>query len=413
MIYKYSLDTNDVAEICGYPKDKENSIFNEGRTVYYAFADNTNLSYFNLNSPKDLKTISYLNRIHSFIISNKMLVVLCFDGVYYFRDLSSGNEFELKSTFKINDVLNFKYNKNQTFTEINKNGLVHNFDLSFHNFEKNHTNLQEVSTVYKDKSLEIVGNYNNLLTLKKDVSEKKLKGHVGGISGIDVSKKHKIIVTASYDHTIKIWDFQGALKDSIVFKNDGILNLKLIPDKQKLIVTCKNSKTYLWNLKTKRYKSFIGHNNMVDAIDISKKSDVFVTGGRDSLVMIWNYNKSPSLLKKIREHKGWVTNIKISPDSKHFLSSSTDGNIILWDIEGNLIKKFLGHNDEVWNICWLSDNTFISNSRNNIFCIWNINGEIINLFKGNSSHVAKIISDSDRNELFVYFLNGEKRMYHL
>jgi WD40 repeat protein len=280
-------------------------------------------------------------------------------------------------------------------------------------YEKKEIEIVEISAVYNDANYEIIGSFNNQLCFNSLNKKNNLVGHVGGISAIDLSNHLRFFVTGSYDHSIRVWDFNGQLKDSIIFNNGGILDLKIIPDKNKIIMACKNSNIYLWNLETKKYRTFRGHNKIVNVIDISNNKDLFISGSRDSSIIIWNFNQENALLKKLYGHNGWITDLKISPNNEYFLSASTDGNIILWDFLGEKKETFTGHGSEVWNICWLSNTHFISSSRDNTICIWSINGNIIRLFSGNSSHVAKIIYNNETNKLNIYFLNGEVRIYKL
>ncbi len=413
LIYRYEPEIDSIFPVLQNLYPKNGRVFTSFNSNYFAVNKNTSVSYFNLNNSNDTITINYLNRIKDFTISDAMLVALCYDGNFYFHSMKTNNDFVLTCSSGLLDILKFRYNKNKTFEVYNQKGTVLKYNLKFFDFIDKQVDMPEISAAYIDNYFEIIGNFYGQLSIIKQNTQSSIVGHIGGITAIDVSKEFEFIATASFDHSIRIMDFKGQLIDSIVFNNGGILDLEIINNQQKLIVTCENSIVYLWNLKSKRYKSFKGHTNMVNVIDISKESDLFITGSRDSTIIIWNYNSKKELKTRLKEHKGWITDVKISPDSQHFLSSSTDGSIILWDIYGNMIKKYLGHTDEVWNVCWITNNSFVSSSRDNTCCIWDTNGDIKNLFSGNSSHLAEIKYNSITKELHLFFLNGEERIYNI
>ena len=413
IIYKYDPDLDSISPVCQKTHPNNGKIFINSNSIFYTTNNNTSITYFNFSNPVDTLTISYLNKIRDHTICNKMLVVLCYDGNYYFRNLETNNEFVLKCASKVPDVLKFRYNSNKTFVVINKDGSVLKYNLKLFDFVPKQVNMTEISAVYMDDDFEIIGSFNNPLSIYNQKTFSFLIRNVEDITAIDISNKFEIIATSSHDHSIRIWDFEGNVKDSIIFDNGGVRDLKIINGKYKLLAACKNSIVYLWDLESKKYRSFRGHNKMVDVLDVSEKLHIFISGSRDSTIIIWDYESEKPLIRKLKHHKGLITDIEISPDSKRFISSSKDGSIILWDIDGNLIKKYIGHSDKVQNICWLSDNSFVSSSRDNTCCIWNTNGDIIDLFKDNSSHVSEIIYNDLENKLYLFFINGEVRTYDL
>jgi len=78
-----------------------------------------------------------------------------------------------------------------------------------------------------------------------------------------------------------------------------------------------------------------GHKNRIQAIDISKDSTLLVSGGRDSTLVIWDF-QSQKILKTLDFHAGIITSVKISPCNRYMIAGGT-GRMLLYDIKENII----------------------------------------------------------------------------
>ena len=66
---------------------------------------------------------------------------------------------------------------------------------------------------------------------------------------------------------------------------------------------------------------------------------LFISGGGEGQVRIWNYRQrgdgepSCTLLDTLKEHKGLVSDIKVTKNDDMCVSASTDGTSIMWDLQ--------------------------------------------------------------------------------
>jgi len=63
-----------------------------------------------------------------------------------------------------------------------------------------------------------------------------------------------------------------------------------------------------------------------------------------------------------------------------FASAGNDNVVIVWDIEGNIIREFKAHRKWITSLASINDHTMASGSRDGVLYIWNVEGEIIKLF---------------------------------
>lgn len=81
--------------------------------------------------------------------------------------------------------------------------------------------------------------------------------------------------------------------------------------------------------------------------------------------------KDPSLKQCLKGHKDVVTGVDFSPDSKHVVSSSLDGTVMVWNIQSQRVMKFVGHKAGVTSVRFNPQGTLIaSGSIDNTVKIW-------------------------------------------
>lgn len=85
-------------------------------------------------------------------------------------------------------------------------------------------------------------------------------------------------------------------------------------------------------LACKNIECIQGHQGSVLTVAFSLQDSLMMTGGFDSMIRVWDTN-SDSCVKVIKEHKGCINSILCNPQTRFFVSASSDSNIILWSLE--------------------------------------------------------------------------------
>jgi len=123
-----------------------------------------------------------------------------------------------------------------------------------------------------------------------------LSGHTEYVTSLAFSLDGTLLVSGSYDNTIKLWDVQtgGAVK------------------------------------------TFCGHTKIVLSVSISADNTVIASGSEDNTICLWDIGTGQCCV--IKEHKDNVNTISFSPTNPQlFLSASEDGTVRQWGINGHQI----------------------------------------------------------------------------
>ncbi len=122
--------------------------------------------------------------------------------------------------------------------------------------------------------------------------EVALAGHVGCIWGMSAVPDASRVVTASEDHTLRVWDLKR-------LKNPRVLT---------------------------------GHEGPVYAVAISTDGKLVASGGADRTVRIWSADSGAELHRFIG-HSGVIRAIAIAPDGHYVFSGGNDWVVRAWDLK--------------------------------------------------------------------------------
>ena len=288
-----------------------------------------------------------------------------------------------------------------------------------HNVED--TNFKPTSTFHISETRDYKGRSfvdppNNIIV--KDVDEGKvpskcigtLKGHIKGVQVIKFFPKYgNMLLSCSFDTTIKLWDVMNQQKclvtykghtstvKDICFNNDGknflsagfdnriqywdtetgkpivtfnsqkhpyCVRLNPDPDRQHLFLTANlNSKIEQYDIRVnKKIVSYEDHLDCVNYLMFVDDNKKFVSCGDDKRMYMWEFG-TPVVIKNISDPDlQTITTMTLRPDEKYFIAQSGDNKVTVFDVTENNLKwkknkYFKGHRSIGYSI-----NTTFSNN---------------------------------------------------
>jgi WD40 repeat protein len=143
---------------------------------------------------------------------------------------------------------------------------------------------------------------------------------------------------ASADETgIKVRDLtSGQIRNT--FGTAGkVTALRFAPGDRVLVGASEDGSVSIWDLQTGVLSAQLKkHSGAVNAIAFSADGNLMATGGDDRTVIIWEAATSKAR-RTLRGHDLTVTSLAFSPDASMLASGAGNASVVLWDVRtGNL-----------------------------------------------------------------------------
>ena len=218
-----------------------------------------------------------------------------------------------------------------------------------------------------------------------------LSGHADGVRSVSFSPDGSIIVSGSWDGTIKLWDIELG-KAIATFEESGVslprdrsflINLEggavsFSPDTDELTFVSGSSDgtVKLWDVATGQIiTTFSGHTEEVTSVSFSPDGSMIASSAWDDKVKLWDVATGTNLATLIDEPL-WrgVTSVSFSPDGST-LASGAPGGTTLWDVATRTNLGFIP--DAVgWgvtSVSFSSDSKILATgSREGTLRLWNV-----------------------------------------
>jgi len=243
-----------------------------------------------------------------------------------------------------------------------------------------------------------------------------LTGHSSWVDSLAISQDGKILVSGSYDNTIKLWDLStGKPLHTLVGHGSTVFSVAISPDRQTVVSGSDDGTIKLWNATNAELIRTLRDSDSprdsatkIHSIAITQDGQKFVSAGDDRVVKIWR--SDGNLLHDLTGHAHKVEVVKISPDDRTIVSGSDDGTIKLWDLQtGKLIRSINGDFTAIYALAISSDGqTIISGHGQKQIKLWHLEtGQLIRTLYSNFGAVYALAISPDRQILATADFLGE------
>jgi WD40 repeat protein len=211
---------------------------------------------------------------------------------------------------------------------------------------------------------------------------KTLSDHTDWVTSILFIPNNKFI-SGSEDKSIKIWDLNSYTCLKTLANEYSIYSLCLLPNNQ-IACGCVNGSINVWNLdNSRKIKTFKAHNDWIPHLVLFDKTKLISCAAEnDNKIKIWSINKF-KCLQVFDGHTDIVYYLELTSDG-NLLSCSDDKTVKLWQIKTGKDLKSIQFDDQVCCVKILNKD---------LIAVALLNGEIL-IYNFNQEHYVKSLSTS-------------------
>lgn len=196
----------------------------------------------------------------------------------------------------------------------------------------------------------------------------KIDGHKAIIWTADFSPDGRGILTAGSDFNVMVWDSVGNWVTTLKGHDFDVYCAKFSPDGTKIVSSSGDNTARLWSLDGRGCKVLTIKENSEFSVSLVNQA-VFSPDGKYILLAandfrnknhrarLWDLDGNEMI--SFSGHEDWINSVGFSADGKHIITSSRDKIVRVFALSGALEKELKGHNSNVWSAAYKPDNQTI------------------------------------------------------
>ena len=252
----------------------------------------------------------------------------------------------------------------------------------------------------------------------------QLEGHEFTVWSLAITQDGMTIVSGGQDATIRLWDTTSGKEIHKFVGHDGpVYGLVLMPDDNRLVsIADKDLAVIIWNIESKTLLTSLAPNSAhINAVAVSPDKRFIVTGGDDGIARFWDLDRG--IMLRYLEHSQGIYTIAISPDGRHLVCGSkkaptadTPGIIWVWDFElGVELKTIEAHKGHVTALAITADSRYIlSGGQDGVIHLWDLEtGTLLKTMTGHGSAIVMIHITADGQHVLTGSNDGTVRAWLL
>ena len=262
--------------------------------------------------------------------------------------------------------------------------------------------------LYSNDTTIVTGGKSGVIFILEYLTLKTLKELIGHNNEITVLRTtENLIVSASRDSTIKIWNSSnGLLIRTLMNHEKAVTCMEVSQDYHKIITGSEDQTIRLWNLDIGSQLGIEKFDNPIRVLALESKETRIIADGIDkNNLKIIDVNKIKTS-KILGNYEGEVKCLALSKDES-LLFTGDNNNIRVWDLDTHKYTEIKGHSNIVNKLKLTPDETrLISCGADNSARIWDIkdlkNITLIKVFKNFSNWVNDVaIYDQGKKAAFA------------
>ncbi|XP_059487620.1 TAF5-like RNA polymerase II p300/CBP-associated factor-associated factor 65 kDa subunit 5L [Neocloeon triangulifer] len=169
-------------------------------------------------------------------------------------------------------------------------------------------------------------------TLATGHAHQRLIGHCGPLRAV-VWYLDKAMLTASVDHTIRLWPNETLRCSAIYRGHNGVVHSLSICQRNLYFGSASDDLTLkLWSPEfCHPIRTYAGHLKAPTTLQFHQNGLYLASGARDSTIRLWNVSDGRTV-RLLSGHEGAVRAVSFHPDGRTLASAGDDSQVRLWDV---------------------------------------------------------------------------------
>jgi WD40 repeat protein len=198
------------------------------------------------------------------------------------------------------------------------------------------------------------------------------------VTAIAVSPDQRYIITGGDDGLARFWDIDRGVLLRTSDHERGIYSMLVSPDGRYLLSGSKRMPgtrdagiVWVWDFELGvLLRTLEGHKGHVTALAMTADSRYILSGDQDGDMYLWDL-ETGTLLKTMKGHRAPLLSIHITTDGQHVISGSSDGSVRVWILRGGVLVAEMTHTENVHSLVVSPDGRYvITGSMEGLVEIW-------------------------------------------
>jgi WD40 repeat protein/chromosome segregation ATPase len=217
-----------------------------------------------------------------------------------------------------------------------------------------------------------------------------------------------------FGHAI-VWDVKTGKRITEIGKEmDCVMSADISADHSKVVIGTPSKKVKVYDINSGEELYVIGkHTEWVLATKFSPDGVLLASADRNGNVNVWEAANGGEYFG-LGQHKASCTDLAWRADGNLLASCSEDGTIILWEMnEGKQVKSWAAHGNGVQSVAFTPDGKVLSSGRDGQVKLWDANGNKLAESPSQGDVVTKVVALSDSKGAVSANWRGELKILNL